>query len=138
MALKSLESFQAFMEAKEFRVAVVDDDGKVARVGFNLDATTIEILLFFSDDEKDVHFVGRDFVKIPADKQDLAYKLCNDCNSEYRWMKFVWSDEYKNITVQADAVIEPNTCAEECYEIVMRMCSIVDEAYPVFMKALWA
>ncbi len=138
MSVQSAQSFQAFMESKDMNIVFLDDEEKVARVGFNLDNTELEILVFFGDDGKDVHFDGRGFVKIPADKRELVYKLCNQCNDNYRWVKFVWNEEQECMTVLADAVIEPESCAEECFEIIMRMCGIVQEAYPTFMKAIWA
>ena len=138
MALQSAQAFQAYMESKDLNIRFLDDEEKVARVGFNLDGTTLEILVFFGDDNKDVHFVGREFVSIPADKRDMVYVLCNKCNDNYRWIKFVWDEDDDCMTVRADAIIEPESCAEECYEIIMRMCGIVQEAYPMLMKAMWA
>ncbi len=138
MASEAGQAFQAYMESKDMTVRFLDDDEQVARTGFNLDNTTIEVLLFFGDDDKDVHFEGRDFVKIPADKRDMVYKLCNQCNSDYRWVKFVWKEDSECVAVQADAVIEPSSCAQECFEILMRICGIVEETYPMFMKAIWA
>ena len=138
MANQALESFAALMEAKDMNVRLTDEDENVCFVGFNLDNTEVGILMFFAEDCSDVHFVGRDFVKIPEDKVDVVYKVCNECNSKYRWVKFVWDEEAGKVTCQADAVVEPETVAEECYATVMRLAGIVDEAYPLFMKAVWA
>ena len=138
MAIQAAKAFQAFMESKDLNVQFVDDEETVARLGFNLDNTKIEIFVAFDDNDKSVHFEGRDFVSIPADKRDMVYKLCNDCNNVFRWTKFTWDEENELVTVKADAVIEPESCAEECFEIVMRMCGIVDEAFTMFMKAWWA
>ena len=138
MESQSAQAFQAYMEEKDMHVSFVDDEGKVARMDFNLDNTDITIHIFFGEDERDVHFEGHDFIRIPEDKQNIVYKVCNHCNNSYRWVKFVWDEEHEMVTVQADAVIEPQTCAEECYEIIGRMCGIVKNAYPLFMKAMWA
>lgn len=137
MSLQSAQSFQAFMESKDMKIQFLDDEEKVAKVGFNLDGTTLQILIFFGEDNRDVHFEGRDFITIPADKREMIYHLCNQCNSNFRWVTFVWNEEHECMTVQADAIIEPSSCAEECYDIIMRMCGIVQEAYPIFMKAIW-
>ena len=92
MAVQSAQLFQAFMESKDMKVRFLDEEESVARVGFDLDGTEIEILVCFADDNKDVHFIGRGFIKIPADKRDKAYTLCNQCNQNYRWVKFVWNE----------------------------------------------
>ncbi|MBO4903364.1 MAG: YbjN domain-containing protein [Lachnospiraceae bacterium] len=138
MAVEAAKAFQALMESRDFNLQFLDEDESVIRLGFNLDNTRTDVFVFFDEDNKSVHFEGRDFVKIPADKTDLIYKLCNDCNNTFRWIKFTWDEEDGYVAAKADAVIDLESCAEECYEIVVRMCGIIDEAYPMFMKALWA
>ena len=137
MASQSAKAFQAFMEAKDFKVSILDDEARAIRVSYNLDVTDIDIAVFFGEDDKNVHIKGVNFVKVPADKQDIIYKICNQCNSDFRWSKFIWNEEHECVEVEADAIIEPNSCAEECFEIIMRLCGIVKEAYPTIMKALW-
>ena len=138
MANQALESFAAYMEAKDLKVRLMEEDENVCYVGFQLDNTEVGILLFFGEDLKDVHFVGRDFVKIPDDKTDVVLSVCNECNKNFRWVKFVYNEEDNRVTCQCDAVVQEDSVAEECYEIVMRLAGIVDEAYPSFMKAIWA
>ena len=37
-----------------------------------------------------------------------------------------------------DGVIQLESCGEECFELVLRMCKITDEVYPSVMKELWS
>ena len=138
MANQALESFAALMESNDMRVRLTDEDENVGFVGFDLGETNLGILVIFSEDCTDVSFVGRDFLKVPEDRSDVIYKVMNECNSQYRWVKFVWDEESGEATVRADARIEPETCAEECFGTLQSMVSIVKEVYPVFMKAIWA
>jgi len=138
MANAAVQLFSAFMEAKDLSVQVLEKDENACRVGFELENTHVQIFLDFSEDGTDVHFTGVDFVKIPQDKAETVYKVCNDCNSQFRWVKFTWDEEHKCVDCVADAVIQLDSCAEECFEIVMRMAGIIDKAYPTFMKAIWA
>ncbi len=138
MALESAQAFAAYMESKDMRVRFLDEEETAAEVGFQLKDTSLEVRVFFGEDNKDVYFIGGNFVQIPADKQEKVYRICNTCNNDYRWVKFIWDEEQEYMVVRADAVIDLDTCAEECFEIVMRMAGIVDDVYPKIMKELWA
>lgn len=139
MKSQAAQLFMALMEAREMKATLVDEEEKtVLRVGFNLDNTEVSIFIIFDEDDGSVHFEGRDFVKIPKDLNGTILSVCNQCNCDYRWVKFVYEEEDNRVSCKCDAVIQLDSCAEEIFEIVMRMASIVDEAYPIFMKAMWA
>ena len=42
------------------------------------------------------------------------------------------------LIVKMDAILDMDTCGEECKELIYRTVGICDEAYPTIMKALWA
>ena len=44
----------------------------------------------------------------------------------------------RGINARCDNIIQLDTCGENCYELMIRMLKIVEDAYPSFMKALWA
>jgi len=138
MANAAATLFLSYLESKEVNGRFVDDDEKVVRVGWKLNNTSISILFFFSDDCEDVAIRGGEFVNIPKDKIDNIYKVVNACNNKFRWVKFTLDEESTEVRVEADAVIQLDSCAEECFELMVRMSNIVDDAYPDFMKALWA
>ena len=138
MAVQAAHEFQAYMESKDMHVRIPEDDENVALMQFNLDGTNIRLFISFSEDSRVVNIEGRNFVSIPADKHDLVYKLCNECNYNYRWIKFIWDEKHEEVSSLVDAIIDADTGAEECYELVMRTCSIVQSCYPLFMKAIWA
>jgi hypothetical protein len=66
------------------------------------------------------------------------YKIVNECNDRYNYEKFVLREKHSQICVVDDAVIQLDSCGEECYELMMRMATVVEDAYPRFMKAIWA
>lgn len=138
MANQAAQLFVAYMESKDMKVQFLDEEERLIRLGFDLENTEISIFVQFGEDESDVHFEGRDFVKVPKGKEELIYRVCNKCNDNYRWAKFVWDEENNALCCRCDAVIQLDTCAEEIFEIIARMASIVDNAYPLFMKTLWA
>ena len=137
MANTAAKLFMAFLESQEVHGSFVDENQAVVRVGWNLENTKISILFFFGDDGKDVHLIGGGFCKAPENKKDAVLRAINDCNNNFRWVKFVLK-ENGDIEAEDDAVVQLDSCADECFELMLRMCNIVDKAYPSFMKALWS
>ena len=138
MACESAKLFMAFMEAKGMPVQLVDDDDSTIRVGWQLDNTRMEVYLYFEEDNHDVHLLGTNFLQIGQDNYGKALQIVNICNENYRWVKFVLDMDHGQVTVEDDAIIQLDSAAEEIYELMIRMTHIVDDAYPKFMKALWA
>lgn len=138
MASQAAKLFVSYMEAKNLKVSVVDEEARLVKSSFSLDGTSVDIYIQFGEDECDAHFEGRNFINIPKDKEEVVYKICNVCNDNYRWVKFVLDEDSKAFCCRCDAVIQLDSCAAEVYEIMMRICSIIDNAYPKIMKALWA
>lgn len=68
---------------------------------------------------------------------DAMLKACNEANKQFRWIKFYVSDN-QEVMAEDDAVLDMASVGEECIELVARMVRVVDEAYPKFMKAIYA
>lgn len=92
----------------------------------------------FDDSDTHVHVEGLNFIKVPESKYDKLYKLLNECNDQYAHIKFVLDTENGQIVARDDDIIQLDTCGEECYELTYRMLKVVEDAYPKFMKAIWA
>ena len=78
-----------------------------------------------------------DFIQIKENQFPQALMCCNTLNAKKRWVKFCIDDDM-DIVVADDAVIDEVTAGEEVLELVMRMAAIIDDAYPVINKAIWA
>ena len=138
MACQSAEIFKTFLESKDMEATMVDDEHNVLRIGVGLNNTQLAIYFQFGDDDADVHLEGRQFAQIPKDQIEKIYKICNSINDAFRFTKFVWHEDADDLCCRIDGVIQLDSCAEEVFELMARMASIVDEAYPRIMKALWA
>lgn len=138
MANAAAKMVENYFASKDIRIKVLDEEGKVLRSGWSLDNTRIDIYFQFSDEVHDVHIEGRNFLSVPENKEDTVIKICNKLNREYRWVKFSVDTENHNVIVELDAVIELGSCGEEAYELMLRMNNIVEDAYPTFMKEMWA
>lgn len=136
MANAAGKLFTSFLESKGMHPVVLDEEGAVVRVSWKLDNTQLSIYFSFNEECTNVHIMGKEFASVPADKTELMYKVCNDLNMEYRWTKFYVNEG--EVIVEDDAVIQLDSCAEEDFELMIRMTQIVDDAYKKIMKAMWA
>ncbi len=75
--------------------------------------------------------------KFNEGKMAAGLVTCNALNARFRWSKF-YIDSDLDVRCQADLVIEPNTTGQHIQEVLKRLVSIIDDAYPELMKALWA
>ncbi len=55
-----------------------------------------------------------------------AYEFCNAMSYAYRWLRF-YVDSDNEFTAALDAVINEATIGDECYELLSRAVSIVDD-----------
>ena len=123
-----------YFKTKEITSTILDDYFKVS---WNIEGTSIDVF-FFLEDDTHVHLRGINFVKIPENAFEKMYKLVNDINNLYNWVKFIVDVEHETIVARIDAVIHLDSCGEECYELMVSMLNVVEQAYPKIMKAIWA
>lgn len=136
MAGMAAKMVLAFFETQETKATELRDD--LIRVGWNFDGGTMEIFLQFDESNTHVHLEGMNFIKVPENKYDNLYKILNECNDTYSHVKFVLDTEDGQINARDDDVIQLDSCGEECFELMIRMLRVVEDAYPKFMKAIWA
>ena len=124
-----------YFQAQDTKVRELRDD--LLSVGWNFEGGSLQIFLQFNEEDNRVHLEGLDFAKVPENKYDALYKVLNECNDRYIYVKFVLDEENGQINARCDNIIQLDTCGENCYELMVRMLKIVEDAYPSFMKALW-
>lgn len=138
MANAAAKMFTSYLDSREMNYSILDEAQRVIRMGWTLEGTKMAIFFEFAEDGANVRMEGREFLNFPADKINTMYKIVNDCNRKYRWIKFSVDAESNTAVVECDAVIQLDSCAEEVSELMFRMIKIVEDAYPLMMKALWA
>lgn len=134
MSYKSI--YLRYMDKNEIKY--VDRDDRTVRVtygGDNLNSIPIYVT-FDKDDKNQAQFSCWNIAKFPDNKLEQAYKICNDLNTEYRWVKF-YIDSDKDIRCEMDACFEEYSVGANCASLVRRMVNIIDDVYPTFMKAMW-
>ena len=123
-----------YFESKDVRAEVLDG---YFRVGWNIEGTSIDIFFVIDEDDSHAHLRGLNFVKIPESKFEKMYEVVNRLNDEYNYVKFIVDTEHETIAARDDAVIQLDSCGEECANLVRRIVSIVDDTYPRIMKIVW-
>lgn len=128
--------FADYMDDQGVKYTVTKDNViKVVYGGENKE-DLIVFVIFDEDGDNYVQFKCWDIEKFKG-KRDSALTVCNSLNAEYRWVKF-YIDDDDDIIASIDAVIDYTSCGKECLNLVHRVVSIVDEAYPQIAKARWA
>ena len=124
------------MDEDEIKYTEVNDTTvKVSFSGDNL--KTITVYAFFEED-------GTPYVQFRCweiesfkNNEEAGLAACNALNLQFRWAKF-FLDKDKDVAATLDAVLDENTVGEDCCSLMMRLVSIVDDAYPQLAKARWA
>lgn len=138
MANAAGKLFKAYLDSKDLRCKVLEEDLSVLSVGWKLDNTRTTIFFQFNDECTNVHIEAREFLTVPEDKLGKTLVSVNAMNIEYRWVKFTLNAEKGEVVAECDAVIQLDSCAEEVFELMLRTTHIIDESYPSFQKAMWA
>ena len=135
--LDAMKITMAYFDSKEIPYRA-DEENNILEVGQMLENKGLFHVLIFFDDDEHVTLHSSDYCKFPVEKKESMYKTCSLVNSNYRWIKFYVDENKNNITLEDDAIIQLDSCAEEIFELICHMINIAEKVYPTFMKALWA
>ena len=136
MAMRTFQSeFMRYLDKQGLKYQQKDDH--LIRLGFNADNLTVELFLLFDEDnDKYVTIRSYSIGNFPKNGRAKALLVCNEMNLKYKWAKFSL-DKDNDIAVQADAMVEIYSVGEYVTELCHRLVNIIDDAYPVFMRARW-
>lgn len=132
------ERFVAFMD--EQGIKYTDFDDRAVQLAFHSDVVpqgVRVVVIFDKENDNAVHFVSKGFVKVPESSLSAALLAVNEANAKFRWAKFYLADD-SDIVAEDDAILDMNNVGQECASICFRISNIVDEAYPILMKAIYA
>ena len=129
--------FKSFLDREGIRYN--EGNNEIISITYSAENTnSIEVFVRFDEDGKNrVTLVSFAIGEFPQAQFAKALVTCNMMNRKYRWVKFYINDN-NCIAVSSDAILDEETCGDECMEYVIRIVKIIDGAYPEFMKARWA
>lgn len=137
---KCADLFKARLDEKKIKYTYFEATGeqnetiKISTRGKN--AESISLHFAFGGDGCSVCIFSLGIVRTPEGKLAEMLALLNQLNREYRWGKF-YLDKDNDVTCQGDAILCEANAAEECFELLVRFISIIDEVYPKLMKVIW-
>lgn len=138
--LKTTELFINELEEHELTyepVRVLEDEDEMVQLGAKLDNTFVQFIIIFDADEDAVAIRCFDLVRVSEEQYPKALMSCNALNDRMRWVKFC-IDKERNVQAEVDAVIDDTNAGKVTMNLVLRMASIIDDAYPVINKAIWS
>lgn len=110
----------------------------VISVGMHLRSTNIDILIFFDQDGDSLHMSTMLPFVVPAEKLPAVLMAVNAANKSYRWIDYYVDMDDNTVMGEMDAVVDAATAGDETFELVMRMCSIVDDVFPILMRTIYS
>lgn len=117
-------------------------DNKTVTIPWEGEKCPSTLIFFqFSDDGTNVHIRTGDIQEIEKEHTSqivAAYITCNDLNKQYRWFTFYVNNDDESVAkveARGDAIMTPYTIGSDCWELLGRMTSILDDAYPTIMEA---
>lgn len=128
-----------YLQNDGMKLTLMGENNEVIRVVFNADnRESIEVKLFFDEDNHSVAVRSFDLCKVPENKKPAVYEACSKLNDQFRWVKFYIDESDNTVTAACDAVLTLETAGKICDELIYRTVHIVDDGYPDLMKSLWA
>ena len=126
-------------DSKEIKYRVVDkSDVSYIEAGIRGDNySSMDVLYISRDDDNDVSVRVMQICKVPDNKLAPMILAVNECNNKFRYVKFVM-DKDRDINLEYDMPLKNNDVGEIAVELLIRIMKIMDEAYPIFMKAMYA
>ncbi|MCD8082533.1 MAG: YbjN domain-containing protein, partial [Clostridiales bacterium] len=78
------------------------------------------------------------YIKVKSENRLQILEAVNQCNAEIRFATFALQNENMNIMVKADVPsrISVESTGVATVEMLVRLCKIMEDKYPVFMKIL--
>ena len=137
---KATREIAAKLDSEEIKYSILTgNDSSTVQVKYSGDNfSTLEILFISRDDDNDVAVRAWGFVSgIAKEKRDKMIGVVNAMNDRFRYVKFVLDDD-DDLNLTYDIPMTVTNVGEVAREIISRFVNIADEAYPEFMKALWA
>lgn len=137
---KNPDIFEDFLNEKEALFESYDLDGKtVFKFNQKLEqGPRGRILAVFDEDDGLVSIYAYDYLSLTDDaKKDSMYKLLNNLNLKYTYVKF-YMDEDNDITLSSYTLVENNFSPEVIFKMIIGVFNVLEEQYAAFMKIMWS
>ena len=132
-----LQAFVDYMEEKGVRYIPAEDNCVEIRYNLQHGGSISIHAIFDKDGDGKVTLFATNLGRFPEDRLIAGLATCNSLNAHFRWVKFYLDKDF-DCCAHCDAIVDLDTAGAECFELLQRMVSILDDAYPELMRALYA
>lgn len=136
MANSVIDRVLEFLEVEEIKAYKLEDDG--LGVCMELEDISVEMMLYYDENQRMVTIDSIDFLEIPQSKYDDIYKLINEFNFKDMFNKYVLDTEDGQMCVSTRIDIRDDDCVRQCYVALRYMAECLQEVHPKFIEVLEA
>ena len=132
------EIYRELQQVDGFKV-FTDEHEKTSDVWLQFsvkNGSSYRIRFISKDDDNDVSVRVFGLVRVETEEKPRILAALNELNVKYRFVKFC-CDNDGDVNVEYDYPVNSISPAASAKEMVIRFTQIIDEAYPVLMRALW-
>lgn len=132
------EIYRELQQVDGFKV-FTDEHEKTSDVWLQFsvkNGSSYRIRFISKDDDNDVSVRVFGLVRVEPEEKPRILAALNELNVKYRFVKFC-CDNDGDVNVEYDYPVKAVNPAASAKEMVIRFTQIIDEAYPVLMRALW-
>ncbi|MGM9605276.1 MAG: YbjN domain-containing protein [Faecousia sp.] len=139
MVHKATQEIAQMLESRNFKFDTIESDTSSRLIcGINGKYVTYKIQFISLDDDNDVAVRAFDLVKFPEEKKTDMILFANECNSKYRFVKFVVNGNDNTLQLEVDLPSKNEEPAEIAFEMLIRILRIMDEMGADMMRRVWA
>ena len=126
-------AFMEHLDSKDVRYTYKPlEKSELISIGYEGDnMKDMNFMFFFDKDGESVSVKCFSIYQFGANDLARGIVCSNKLNNKYRWIKF-YIDEDNEAAASIDAVITSKSTGDVCFELLIRMLDIVDEAYLVY------
>ena len=131
--------YRALQQVDGFKVFTDDhENSSDAWLQFSVkNGSSYRIRFISKDNDNDVSVRVFGLLRVDDDQKARILPALNELNVKYRFVKFC-CDGDGDVNVEYDYPVNCISPAASAKEMVIRFTQIIDDAYPVLMRALWS
>lgn len=126
-----------FAENKIYATLEENDDSSCLRVNVSGDHGYYNVNFFSNDDTNDTAVRVMNYLRYPKEMEDTICEVVNHCNSLYRFVKFILMPDSRSVRIEYDFSESTSNIGKSALDLFYHILNIADDAYPLFMQAIW-
>ena len=115
-----------------------NENGSRLICGVNGKTITYRVHFISTDEDNDVAIRVFNLARFPEEKRTDMFAFANECNSNYRFLKFVVDCDDNTLQAEYDIPQGNQNVAEAAIEILVRIMDILNKMGADMMRRIWA